>query len=50
MDKAFYSNIGYAVVWCVKYIFIPFGIAFFVRVLADKVSQPQPKRQRKKRS
>jgi len=50
MDKVFYTNVDFAAVWSMKYIFIPFGIAFFVRIFADKVSRPQPERQRKKRS
>ncbi len=50
MSNQFYIKIGVAFVWCMKYIFIPFGIAFFVRILADRVSQPHPRRQRKKRS
>ena len=50
MVDTFYVYIGIAVVWCVKYIFIPFGVAVSARVVAGKLLQPQPKRQRKKRS
>ena len=49
MNNEMYINIGYAVVWCIKYIFIPVGVAFTARVLADKLLRPQPVRQRKKR-
>ncbi len=50
MSVQFIINIGLAIMWCVKYIFIPFGIAVFARLFADRVSRPHPKRQRKKRS
>ena len=49
MNDDLYTNIGFAVVWCMKYIFIPFGVAFSVRILADKLLLLQPLRQRKKR-
>jgi hypothetical protein len=50
MDKEFYTNIGFTVVWCMKYIFIPIGVALTARILADKLLLPQPDRQKKKRS
>jgi hypothetical protein len=50
VDKEFYINIGYTVVWCAKYIFIPLGVAVFARIIAEKLLQPQPDRQKKKRS
>ncbi len=50
MSREFFTNIGYAVVWCVKYIFIPFGVAVFAKIFAEKLLQPQPDRQKKKRS
>ena len=49
MNKEFYTNIGYSVVWCVKYIFIPIGVAVTARIIAAKLLRPQPNRQRKKR-
>jgi hypothetical protein len=50
MDHEVYTNIGYAVVWCVKYILIPFGVAVSSRIVYDRLLPPQPERQRKKRS
>ena len=50
MNKEIYTNIGYTLVWCVKYIFIPLGVAVLARLIADKLLPPQPDRQRKKRS
>lgn len=50
MNNGLYTNIGYTVVWCVKYIFIPLGVAVFARIFAEKLLRPQPERQRKKRS
>jgi hypothetical protein len=50
MNKEVYTNIGYALVWCVKYIFIPLGVAVLARIIAEKLIPPQPERQRKKRS
>lgn len=50
MNNEFYTSIGYFVVWCMKYIFVPFGVAISARVFVDKVLLPQPERQRKKRS
>jgi hypothetical protein len=49
VDGNFYTNIGYAVIWCIKYLFIPIGVAISARIIADKLLQPQPGRQRKKR-
>jgi hypothetical protein len=37
-------------VWCVKYMFIPLGIAVLAKIIAEKLIPPQPERQRKKRS
>ncbi len=50
MNNELYLNIGYAVVMGVKYIFLPLGVAVTARIIADKLLQPQPGRQRKKRS
>ena len=50
MSGEFYINIGYTVAWCVKYIFIPFGVAVSAKLFAEKILQPQPDRQKKKRS
>jgi hypothetical protein len=49
MDNKFYTNIGYAVAWCMKYIFMPIGVAVSARIIAGKLLRPQPERQRKKR-
>lgn len=50
MNNDFYAYIGFIVVWCVKYIFIPIGVGIFVKVITKKLLRPQPDRQRKKRS
>ena len=50
MSNELYINIGYTVVWCIKYIFIPLGVAVSAGILVDKLLRPQPDRQRKKRS
>jgi hypothetical protein len=54
MNKEFYTYIGYAFVLCIKYIFIPIGVAIIGRLLSEKLLPPQPKKrllgaQRKKR-
>ncbi len=49
MNKEFYTYIGYAFVLCIKYIFIPIGVAIIGRLLSQKLLPPQPKKQRKKR-
>jgi hypothetical protein len=50
MSNELYTEIGYIFVWCMKYIFIPLGVAVTARILADKLHLPLPERQRKKRS
>ena len=50
MDKDLYTNIGYFVVLCMKYIFIPIVVGVAIRVISGKLLQPQPEKQRKKRS
>jgi len=50
MSNDLYTNIGYIFVWCVKYIFIPLGVAITARCVTDKLLRPQPDKQRKKRS
>lgn len=50
MGNELYSNIGFIVVWCIKYIFIPLGVAVFARIIVDKLLKLQTVRQRKKRS
>lgn len=49
MDNEAYTNVGYAYVWIIKCVFIPLGVAITARIIADKLLQPQPQRQRKKR-
>jgi len=49
MDNDFYTNIGYAFILCIKYIFIPIGVAIIGRLFSEKLLSPQPKEQRKKR-
>ncbi len=49
LNNELYRNIGYAVVMCLKYIFLPIGVAVTARVIVDKLLQPQSERQRKKR-
>lgn len=48
VNKDLYTYIGYAFVWCIRYIFIPIGVAVVGRIIAHKMLQPQPERQRKK--
>ena len=50
LNNDLYTNIGYAIVWCLKFIFIPFGVAISARIAGERLLQPQPKGQRKKRS
>ena len=50
MSNELYINIGFFVVWCIKYIFMPLGVAVFARIIVDKLLKPQLDRQRKKRS
>ncbi|HHV96025.1 MAG TPA: hypothetical protein GXX37_06065 [Clostridiaceae bacterium] len=49
MNNDLYTNIGYAVVWCIKYIFIPIGVSVSARIIAERLLQPHPEKQRKKR-
>jgi hypothetical protein len=49
MDNNLYTDIGYAVVCCVKYIFIPIGVSVSARIITDKLLKPQPEKQRTKR-
>ena len=49
MDCVLYTNIGFFIVWCAKYVFIPLGVAIFARIIVDKLLKPQPGKQRKKR-
>ena len=36
MSNDLYTNIGYIFIWCVKYIFIPLGVAITARCVTDK--------------
>ncbi|MHB8061400.1 MAG: hypothetical protein ACYDG2_02015 [Ruminiclostridium sp.] len=49
MNKDVYASIGFGLIWCVMYIFVPLGVAITGRLLSEKLLQSQPKRQRKKR-
>lgn len=49
MENGFYAGIGFAVVWCMKYICIPIGTAVLARIIADRLLRPQPDKQKKKR-
>jgi hypothetical protein len=49
MGNDLYINICFIFVWCVKYIFIPLGVAILGRILSEKLLRPRPKKQRKKR-
>jgi len=49
MNNDFYTIIGYAFILCIKYIFIPVGVAIIGSLLSEKLLRPQPKKQRKKR-
>lgn len=50
MNTDIYTKIGIIFVWCMKFIFIPLGIAISARIIADKLTRSHPERQRKKRS
>ena len=43
----FYTSIGLAVAWCMKYILIPIGVGVSARILAEKILRSQPERQKK---
>ena len=49
VSRDFITDVANAIVWCMRYIFIPFGVAISARIVAEKLLQSQPKRQRKKR-
>lgn len=49
MNRELYTNIGFIVVWCMKYIFIPMMVAISARLIAEKLLRLQPGRQKKKR-
>jgi hypothetical protein len=49
MDNEFYTIIYQLIVWCIEYIIIPIGVAITARIIAEKLLQPQPARQKKKR-
>jgi len=49
VNNDLYTNIGYAVVWCIKYIFIPIGVSVSARIISERLLQPHPEKQRKKR-
>jgi hypothetical protein len=40
LSNNFYINIGYVFVWCLKYIFIPFGGAVSAKIASEKLLQP----------
>ena len=50
MNREIYTYIGIAFIWCVKYVFIPLGVTVSARIIVDKLLQPLPIGQRKKRS
>jgi hypothetical protein len=41
VNSDLYTSIGYFVVWCVKYIFIPIIVGVAIRVITLKLFQPQ---------
>ncbi len=47
MNNDFYTYIGLTVVWIVKYIFIPVGVAILAGVITNRVLRPQLKDKRK---
>ncbi len=49
MNNDFYTYIGLSVVWIMKYIFIPIGVAVLAGIITNIVLRPQPERQKKKR-
>ena len=50
MGNDFYTYIGLSVVWILKYIFIPIGVAVLAGIITNRVLHPNPQRQKKKRS
>jgi hypothetical protein len=45
-----YTGIGYIVVLCMKYVFIPIFVGVAICVIARKLLRPRPYRQKKRRS
>lgn len=50
MGNDVYTYIGYIVVWVVKYVIVPIAAAVLARIIGEWLLNPQPERQRKKRS
>lgn len=50
MGDNFYTAFGYFAFWVTKYIFIPIGVGVAITVIAHSLLQPQPDRQKKRRS
>jgi len=50
MRDDFYTAFGYVTFWLIKYIAVPIGVGVAVKLITSKLLQPQPERQRKKRS
>lgn len=49
LNQNFYATIGYAFVWCMKYIAVPIVVGVAVKAITETLFQPGPDRQRKKR-
>ncbi len=49
MREDLYTAFGYITFWIMKYIAIPIGVGVSVKLITNKLLQPQPERQRKKR-
>jgi hypothetical protein len=49
MDYVLYTGIGFSIIWCAKYVFIPLGVAILARIIVDKLLKPQPGKHKKKR-
>lgn len=50
MGDDFYTAFGCFAFWVTKYISIPIGVGVAIAVIAHKLLQPQPDRQKKRRS
>ena len=46
MSNVLYTSIGFLVVWCAKYVFIPLGVAVLAKIIVDKLLKPHPERKK----
>ena len=48
MSNVLYTSIGFLVVWCAKYVFIPLGVAVLAKIIVDKLLKPHPERKKRR--